>query len=81
MGVQPKGTNMTTANQNAKRLAPRIMVVSTLDDAALCRRCDGLGNLAWTCRARGWNRKLQQTLADLRTTLAELTRRIERENA
>ncbi|MHB1158455.1 MAG: hypothetical protein ACYC26_16650 [Phycisphaerales bacterium] len=52
-----------------------------LTSDALCRLCDELGNQVWTCRRRGWTRKLEQVRSELGRVTAELGRRIKRDEA
>lgn len=49
-----------------------------LNDEALCRLCDDLGNQAWECRQRRWTRKLEQVRSELGRVTMELDRRIKR---
>lgn len=51
--------------------------LARLDDKRLLAQVDGLTNEVWTCRRRGWVRKLEQAKAQLANALRELTRRID----
>ena len=58
-------------NQNAKTTNP----YRRMNDTNLLDKVNTLMSTVWQCRQRGWNRKLETACDELRTALAELTRR------